>query len=165
MRQEKPVIREMEVKTELLREKERAEHASYIAELKAFIKDAPIQGTVNFIKYLESPEGQAFLSSNPTRQELDALHGRYYRRAVIPTASSASMSRSKLLPSKQLPSKQQRREILRTASRERWGGERVGKTMGTLYAFGTKEGLRRLQASDPEVAAHVKRILETQEEK
>ena len=59
------------------------DHVSYLAKLKAFVEKDPIEGTVNFIKYLESPEGQAFLSSNPTRQEFEAVHERYYRQAPI----------------------------------------------------------------------------------
>jgi hypothetical protein len=47
-----------------------------------------------------------------------------------------------------------------TALRQRFSPERFNTAMQTLNRYGTKEGLRRLKESDPEVAAQVERLIE-----
>ena len=48
---------------------------------------------------------------------------------------------------------------LETQLRERFSPERFGTATQTLRRYGPEEGLRRLRASDPEVATHIERFL------
>ena len=48
---------------------------------------------------------------------------------------------------------------LETALRERFSPDRFGTAAETLRRYGPEEGLRRLRASDPEVATHIQRFL------
>ena len=56
-------------------------------------------------------------------------------------------------------------ESLETLLRGSFSPERFNRAMQTLNRYGTEEGIRRLQASDPEVAEHVTRLLRRQQEK
>ena len=55
----------------------------------------------------------------------------------------------------ELPTDAQLETVLRT----QFSPQRFTRAMQTLQRYGPAEGLRRLQAADPEVAAHVKRLL------
>ena len=48
---------------------------------------------------------------------------------------------------------------LETQLRERFSPERFDTAAQTLHRYGPEEGLRRLKASDPEVATHIERFL------
>ena len=47
-----------------------------------------------------------------------------------------------------------------TALRERFSPQRFNRAMQTLNQYGPQEGLRRLKASDPEVAAQIERLIQ-----
>ena len=55
-------------------------------------------------------------------------------------------------------------ESLRAALRESFSAERYNAAITTLNRHGPQEGLRRLKASDPEVATHIERIFRKQKE-
>ena len=55
-------------------------------------------------------------------------------------------------------------EGFKVSLRERFSPERFNRAMQTLNRHGHEEGIRRLQASDPEVAEHVTRFLRRQQE-
>ncbi len=55
-------------------------------------------------------------------------------------------------------------EGFKISLRERFSPERFNRAVQTLNRYGAEEGLRRLQASDPEVAEHVTRFLRRQQE-
>lgn len=60
----------------------------------------------------------------------------------------------------ELPSK----ESLETVLRGQFSPERFNRAMQTLNQYGPEEGLRRLKVSDPEVATHVERLIQTKQE-
>ena len=55
-------------------------------------------------------------------------------------------------------------EGFKVSLRERFSPERFNRAMQTLNRHGPEEGIRRLQASDPEVAEHVTQFLQRQQE-
>ena len=55
-------------------------------------------------------------------------------------------------------------ERFETTLRERFSPEQFNRAMQTLNRYGPKEGLRRLKEDDAEVAKHVERLLQRQQE-
>ena len=53
---------------------------------------------------------------------------------------------------------------LETSLRESFSPDRFSRALETLNRYGPEEGLRRLKAADPEVAAHITRFLHKQQE-
>ena len=56
-------------------------------------------------------------------------------------------------------------ESLETSLRESFSPDRFSRALETLNRYGPEEGLRRLKAADPVVAAHITRFLHKQQEK
>ena len=55
-------------------------------------------------------------------------------------------------------------EMIETTLRERFSPERFNRAMQTLTQYGLKDGLRRLQVSDPACAEQIERLFRKQEE-
>ena len=55
-------------------------------------------------------------------------------------------------------------ESIETTIKEHFSPQRFSTAMQTLNQYGTKEGLRRVKESDPEVAAHLERRLQSNKE-
>ena len=59
----------------------------------------------------------------------------------------------------ELPTGERFEESLEKVLRDRFNPDRFHRAMETLNRYGPKEGMRKLQESDPEIATHVERLL------
>ena len=68
------------------------------------------------------------------------------------------------LESRELSSEEGIEENLKTAMQDQFSPQRFNRAMQTLNQYGPEEGLRRLKVSDPEVATHVERLIQSKQE-
>ena len=105
---------------------------------EAQINEDPVQS-------VESPSFEDFASSTEGEDDILTESEVDIEAALTPEASTE--------------------ESLETFLRGSFSPERFNRAMQTLNRYGHEEGIRRLQASDPEVAEHVTRLLRRQQEK
>jgi len=72
----------------------------------------------------------------------------------------AELERQLLTEIPELPTEEHFEESIEKVLRDRFNPDRFHQAMETLNRYGPKEGIRRLQESDPEIAAHVERLLQ-----
>ena len=111
---------------------------------------------------------ETLTESVDTPTETQLAPDRSQRELKDTPAASESVSNTRREPSElripELP-KMLTEESVKTALSERFSPQRFSRALQTLSRYGPQEGLHRLKESDPEIATHVERLLESNKEK
>lgn len=109
-----------------------------------------------------SEENVETLSDVDILPDVDKIDG--LDESSIPTDVDieAELEKQFLTETPELPTEERFEESIEKVLSDRFNPERFNRAMETLNRYGPKEGIRRLQESDPEIADQVERLLQRQ---
>ena len=111
-----------------------------------------------------SEEGMETLPDVDTFPHVNQMHEGDDIGTLTNVDAEAELEKQFLAEIPELPTGERFEESIENALSARFNPERFNRAMETLNRYGPEEGLRRLKAADPVVAAHITRFLHKQQE-